>query len=190
MGINAKEIVWNFNVPDGMRQALLNKYVPISEGKTDKRYIKERKKLRSKSIPKSVNKMDVIEFSKTLSNNGIGVSSVLSAGQFNRQGSGNYWVISLEQLNSHYKTSIFVSELGKFATHDLHWIDGNERHYYNPLTEIEQNIILECKKIAESKGYYWLEPDLLAKIIPKLFIRQFGVVEELRIQDLLFYWED
>jgi hypothetical protein len=187
---NENTVPWNFETPIGMRDAIVRAYVPHMAEGSDQRYKNE---YASISAPPYVTELEDREaLVKVLESNGVKVSKLESAGEFNGQGEGYYSVLTLEQIEEYYTTTLFISNLGRFVARDMVWFQQD--HSYNMIDdelgfESKKRISL-CQQIVTQSGFSWPKEELLKSIVPNLNVYYFGSREPLPICDLLYYWQD
>ena len=182
-------VPWDFDVPEGMRDEIIHEYVTKSYKGTDSKYLKEYSRLRSQ--PYSTCENDTKALADALNAQSLQVASIMTAQEFMGQGGGNFRAIIVEQTDQYYTTSLCVSGLGKYISHDLLYLHGDlERWYQWPLTDEQICRIERCKDVAINMGYIWLDDELLYKTVPKLLLKHFGTIKEWYVRDLLYYWED
>lgn len=173
---------WTFKSPKGVREAIINHYVPNRQTGTDIRYVLE--KALSASKPYLSAKADRDELMSALQKQGLSIESCKSIGDAHQQGGGTYWLIQIGGGNT--RVRLDVCELGKFVScvhqsEDYAFIDASPESHLK---------ILACKTAAEKLGFVWIESEHLEPVVPGLNVYFFGAREPLPIRDLLFYWQD
>ena len=188
--LKSKHVHWNFDVPKGLREAIINAYVPKSCEGTDKRYQREYSALRSHSTPKKVERSEFDELAELLKQSGLEPRYTTHPFGFDGPKIGNYWAINIGPDDPFYQTSIYVTELGKFIGCDVGWISSGAstpKEHFDGLSKDVLQRIQFCREITETAGYIWLDSDLLCQTIPGLIIWFYGEQEQY-LHDLLFYW--
>lgn len=147
---------------DEIRGAILAEYAPHAQDGTGPRW-------RAEAIfvnpPPPADQDDQLRrAAAALASGGLAPEPPVSAGDANRQGAGTYHEIA------HAGGMIFVSTLGRFVTGD----DGN----------------VAARSALESAGFRWIDEALGAIVVTGLCVYYFGHREPLKVDTLLFYWQD
>lgn len=183
-------VPWKFEVSPEIRDAIVREYVPHMEEGSDPRYITEYENILSPPYKTAVSDRQLLV--ETLKNNGVKVSKVENAGEFHGQGGGNYSVLTLEQIEEYYTSTLFISDLGRFVSRNMVWYQVD--HSYNMIddelgVESKKRLLL-CQQIVTQIGFIWPEDELLKSTVPELNVYYFGRREPLTVCDLLYYWQD
>jgi hypothetical protein len=187
--LKSKYVLWNFDTPEGLREAILNTYFPKSCEGTDKRYQREFSALRSRSTPEQTKTSDFDVLVEILKQSGLEVRSSKHPFGFDGPKIGNYWAINIGHADTYYQNSIYLTELGKFIACDVGWIsngDSTPKEYFEGLSQEALERIQLCKAVAEGAGYVWLDADMLCQTAPGLVVWFYGEQEQC-LHDLLFY---
>ncbi len=180
---------WRFETPPGLRDAIVRAYVPNMAKGSDLLYKEEHSYTLASTYKTKIEDRELLV--EALVNNGVNVSKIQSANEFHGQGAGNYSVITLEQIEEYYTTTIFISDLGRFVARDIVWFQQD--HSYSMIDDElgleSQKRLSLCRNIVTQIGFYWLESKLLRHIVPGLNLRCFGRLKPLPICELLYFWE-
>ena len=180
---------WPFEAPESVRLAIVKEYARYSGDGTDIRYMLENKlNAHSEHSSNTTSTQDRQKLVKALEANGIKVSKQQDASEFNGQGGGNYWVLILEPIEENVKTTLAVSDLGKFVARDVIWFQSDNS--YDMIDEllgpVSKSRIKLCEQIITQIGFSWLDENLLKNIVPDL---NYGRSTNNTVSELLFYWD-
>lgn len=185
---------WPFDAPENLRLAVVNEYAHYGDVSTDIRYMLEAK-LKSEDersaifTPPYQTSTEVrLALVDVLENNGVKVAEQESIGEFFGQGGGNYWVVTLENIDGQNITTLCVSDLGGFIARDIGWFESDNS--YSEIDEIlsdqSKSRIELCEKIITESGFLWLNEDLLHNTVPDL---TFGKHRNATVANFLFDWD-
>ena len=195
---------WPFEAPDEVRAAVLrwagDTRETIEQG-TDVRYCLEF--LYQREQPGWIDydeeraTADRERLVEAIKAKGFSVPQVRECGEVHEQGSGTYWVVTLDDTTD--SPLLYVSTLGPFLSavrtrttrqgtgQSVSWELGIPMEQWQPG---EQQMMQQCRELAEQQGFHWLEGALLGNVPPQLNVYFFGAREPLSISDLLYYWQD
>ena len=175
-------VPWSFSVPDNMRKAIVLAYANEMADESDIRYRVEALCYQSPAYSEFDADVDRARLLEALKQNGFNVVACQTAGDFNQQGGGNFWVISVQAAGA--TLWLNLSTLGPFAS-GLDWES----------LELEANAetriaIGKIKKLLAAIDISYIDDELLSKTVPALNVYYFGSRGPLLIRELLFYWQD
>lgn len=175
-------VPWPFSIPSVMRKAIVLEYVDEMADESDIRYRVEALCDQSPAYSESDADADRARLLDALKQNGFNVVACQTAGDFNRQGGGNFWVISIQAGDN--ILWINLSTLGPFAS-------GPDWENLEIEVNAELRIAIgEIKKLLAEVHISYIDDDLLSRTVPGLNVYYFGSRGPLSIRELLFYWQD
>jgi len=124
-------VLWKFEATPEIRDAIVRAYVPHMAEGSDSRYKTEYENILSSPYMTAVSDRQLLV--ETLENNGVKVSKVENAGEFHGQGGGYYSVLTLEQIEEYYTSTLWISDLGRFVARDMVWYQAD--HSYNMIDD-------------------------------------------------------
>lgn len=166
-----------FEIPAEVRDSIIEEYAEHSEVGTDVRYkleffLKERSSY-------DTDEADRNRLIAALKTEGLQIKKCENIGAFHRQGEGTFWIIQFADNDNFCHLN--VSTLGKFVSfYSKSEADGA------PASPLHK----KCRVIAETQGFFWVDPNVGEKIVPDLNVYFFGSRKPLSVFDLLFYWQD
>lgn len=166
-----------FELPVDVRDSIVEEYAEHSEVGTDVRYHLEF--FLNERPSYDTDEADRNRLVAALKAEGLQVERCVGVGAFHQQGGGTYWLVQFEDNDDFCHLN--VSTLGKFVS----FFSQNEEDGA-PTSPLHK----KCRAIAESQGFFWVDPKLREKIVSGLNVYFFGSREPLSIFDLLFYWQD
>ena len=177
-GENLCAVEWGFKSPASIRKAIVQEYAPGMAPGSDIRYRIENQIDNSPIYSEAEN--DRQRLLEALKDSTITVTSCQSAGDFNQQGDGCFWVISMLFESERYHLNL--SSLGPFAA--SYHIDAEG--YGKQPDQFDKAI----QEILKQVDVIWIDENFQSQIVPALNVYFFGSREPLSIRDLLFYWQD
>ena len=180
-GESILSVPWPFEAPDEMREAIVHEYARGMGNNGDIRYrieaLKYKSDLASRREAALERQQELVD---ALENNGVKVSKVSNAGEFNGQGGGCYSVLTLDPIEDNQNSNIFISDLGRFVARDITSFQtwGDYKDIDCELGEASKQRLELCKKIVIENGFHWLDEDFLKIEVPGLAVNTYWSNEE------------
>ena len=120
--------------------------------------------------------------------NDVSVSEIGRAGESSGLPGGNYSVVTLEQIEDYYHTTLAISDFGRVVSRDIGWFQQDYSYdWINDELGLEsKKRLLLCQKVITQIGFCWPNENLLRSIVPGLNVHYYGRTDPLRVCELLY----
>ena len=129
-----------------------------------------------------------------LQQHGLKVSGPLYCGELYKQGQGTFWVLQSRATDKGklYFYTLSLTMLGAFAHLNVLVTEdeiGDNNEFPLSVLSLEETRHI-YREVTVAAGLTWLEDEITSHTFPDLNVYYFGNREPLKINDLLYYWQD
>jgi len=132
-------VPWDFAAPKEVRDVIVRAHVPNMAEGSDPRYKNEYSYTSTTSYATGIEDMERLV--DALEANDVSVSEIGRAGEPSGLPGGNYSVVTLEQIEDYYHTTLAISDFGRVVSRDIGWFQQDDSYDW-----INDELGLESKK--------------------------------------------